>query len=80
MGCYGIGSSRLNGAIVEVSNDQNEIIWPEQVAPYDVHLISLARTDDEKAKADAIYQALQDQGREVLYDDRESTRAVIKFS
>lgn len=80
MGCYGIGSSRLIGAIVEASHDENGIIWPEQVAPYDVHLISLARTEEEKTRADAVYQALQDQGREVLYDDRESTRAGVKFS
>ncbi|MES9835745.1 MAG: aminoacyl--tRNA ligase-related protein [Candidatus Thiodiazotropha sp.] len=80
MGCYGIGSSRLIGAIVEASHDENGIIWPEQVAPYDVHLISLARTDEDMAKADAVYQALQDQGREVLYDDRDRIRAGAKFS
>ncbi|MEW8485645.1 MAG: aminoacyl--tRNA ligase-related protein [Candidatus Thiodiazotropha sp.] len=80
MGCYGIGSSRLIGAIVEASHDENGIIWPEQVAPYDVHLVSLAQTEEEMAKADAVYQSLQVQGKEVLYDDRKKTSPGAKFS
>lgn len=80
MGCYGIGSSRLIGAITETSHDENGIIWPKQVAPYDVHLISLARNSEEKVKAEEIYQALQDQGREVLYDNREKISPGAKFS
>ena len=48
MGCYGIGSSRLIGAIVETSHDAGGIIWPRTVAPYEAHLVSLARTPEER--------------------------------
>ena len=80
MGCYGIGSSRLVGAIVEASHDDNGIIWPASVAPYAVHLVSLARTDEEKGRADDIYETLQANGVEVLYDDRDKISAGAKFS
>jgi prolyl-tRNA synthetase len=80
MGCYGIGSSRLVGAIVESSHDDNGIIWPPAVAPYAVHLVSLARTDADKGRADRIYETLQENGIEVLYDDRDKISAGVKFS
>src|SRR3989339_361681 len=67
MGCYGIGLQRLMGTIVEVSHDIQGIIWPESVAPYRVHLISL-KQDKE---SDKIYNNLLDAGIEVLYDDRD---------
>lgn len=65
MGCYGIGISRLMGAIIEVNNDNKGIIWPETVAPFKVHLIEL-----KGASAKNIYEDLIKQGVEVLYDDR----------
>jgi prolyl-tRNA synthetase len=80
MGCYGIGSSRLVGAIVEASHDESGIIWPASVAPYAVHLVSLARTEEEKGRADEIYRTLQEGGVEVLYDDRDKISAGVKFS
>ncbi|MGB7931425.1 MAG: aminoacyl--tRNA ligase-related protein [Gammaproteobacteria bacterium] len=80
MGCYGIGSSRLVGAIVDASHDGNGIIWPASVAPYAVHLVSLARTDEEKGRADDVYQVLQESSVEVLYDDREKISAGAKLS
>lgn len=80
MGCYGIGSSRLVGAIVEASHDDKGMIWPVSVAPYHVHLISLAKTEDEEAKIDAVYEALQKQGIEVLYDDRKKVSPGVKFA
>jgi prolyl-tRNA synthetase len=80
MGCYGIGSSRLIGAIVETSHDPNGMIWPQSVAPYEVHLVSLARNSDEQAKADEIYVRLQDSGIEVLYDDRDKVSPGAKFA
>ena len=70
MGSYGIGLSRLMGAIVEVLNDNKGIIWPESVAPFDIHLINLI---DDKKVADKIYQNMIDNKIDVLYDDRDKT-------
>ncbi len=66
-GCYGIGLQRLMGTIVEVFNDERGIIWPETVAPFKVHLISLSQNE----QAQEIYDNLVKSGIEVLYDDRE---------
>ncbi len=79
MGCYGIGSSRLLGTIVEVLHDDKGIIWPKEVAPFSVHLISLCKEDADVAQANALYEDLQKQGIEVLYDDRDA-RAGEKFA
>lgn len=68
MGCYGIGIGRTMAAIVEKYNDEKGIIWPEQVAPFKVHLISIKGAEQ---KALEIYQDLLKSGIEVLYDDRE---------
>jgi prolyl-tRNA synthetase len=67
MGCYGIGLQRLMGTIVEVNNDGKGIIWPESVAPFKVHLISLGKDTE----AEKIYQDLEKNNIEVLYDDRD---------
>ncbi len=67
MGCYGIGPARVMGTIAEILSDENGLVWPESVAPFRVHLISL-NTDE---KADEIYTALTTAGIEVLYDDRD---------
>lgn len=69
MGCYGIGLGRTMAAIVEKINDKNGIIWPKEVAPYEVHLISIGDND----KADKIYEGLKKENIEVLYDDRDVT-------
>lgn len=73
MGCYGIGTTRLVGTIVEASHDENGIIWPKTVAPYAVHLLSLGRDESVKNAADALYMQLREGGVEVLYDDREDS-------
>ena len=73
MGCYGIGPSRLMGTIVEVHNDKKGIIWPKEAAPFDVHLIQVENSQKVKKEAEKIYQNLQKQGIEVLYDDRDKT-------
>ncbi|MGI4877300.1 MAG: proline--tRNA ligase, partial [Janthinobacterium lividum] len=80
MGSYGIGVSRLMGAIVEASHDKDGIVWPEAVAPYKVALINL-RADDAAcmAAADALYDRLSAAGVEVLYDDRDE-RGGAKFA
>ncbi len=83
MGCYGIGLGRLMGAVVEVFHDEKGIIWPEEIAPFKVHLICLEGKETEKkikATADEIYQDLQSKGIEVLYDEREMKTAGEKFS
>jgi prolyl-tRNA synthetase len=80
MGCYGIGPSRVMGTIVEVHHDDNGIIWPKAIAPYQVHLISLCRDEADMQKAEALYQRLLEQNIEVLYDDRDGVRAGEKFA
>ncbi|MDP2668883.1 MAG: aminoacyl--tRNA ligase-related protein [bacterium] len=81
MGCYGIGLSRLMGAVAEVCNDQNGLIWPESVAPFSVHLVYL-KSDDKniRAEADKLYEKLTMEDVPVLYDDREDKSAGEKFA
>lgn len=67
MGSYGIGPSRLLGAIAEVFHDKQGLIWPETVAPYKIFLIAL---DGKFKEAEKIYQRLEKEGLEVVYDDR----------
>ena len=80
MGCYGIGPTRLMGIIVETLADEKGLVWPESVAPFSVHLVSLGKNGDEISKtADALYDDLIKAGVEVLYDDRDA-RAGEKFA
>ncbi len=76
MGCYGIGLQRLMGTVVELCNDASGIIWPESVAPFKVHLISLGKNEE----AQKIYNDLEKNNIEVLFDDREDTSAGGKFA
>ena len=80
MGSYGIGVSRLVGAIIEASHDDNGIIWPESVAPFKTGLINL-KTGDPKCDAacNDAYTKLSSMGEEIIYDDREA-RAGTKFA
>lgn len=82
MGCYGIGTTRLIGVIVEKYHDEKGIIWPEAVAPFQVHLIALPGKEPEKvfAHSDELYKMLIDAGVEVLYDDRAGATAGEKFA
>lgn len=90
MGCYGIGTTRLVGAIVEVYNDSKGIIWPESVAPYKYHLVGLDLKDlGVKKRVFEIYQQLTtlrlssgqvNNQQEVLFDDREDVTAGEKFA
>ena len=68
MGSYGIGVSRLMGALVEIFADENGLVWPQSVAPFTVHLLSL----NEEDKAAAIYKELTQKGIDVLWDDRDA--------
>jgi len=71
LGSYGIGITRLMGVIVEHFSDEKGIVWPKEVAPFQVHLVSLCKEEADVAKADALYKELQGAGVEVLYDDRD---------
>ncbi|MBW6432045.1 prolyl-tRNA synthetase [Patescibacteria group bacterium] len=76
MGCYGIGLGRLMASIVEASHDEAGIIWPKEVSPYDIHLVSLNKTEKE---AENLYKELQEAGYSVLWDDRDE-RAGVKLA
>lgn len=78
-GSYGIGLGRAMGVIVELSHDDNGIIWPASVAPYQLHLIDLTKSPEEKEQAETLYNQLQQAGIEVLYDDRQAS-AGAKFT
>jgi len=77
MGSYGIGLGRLMGTVVEVLSDDKGIIWPTEIAPFQIHLLSL--TEKAKGFADEIYEKFVSKGIEVLYDDRD-LRAGEKFA
>jgi len=74
MGSYGIGVSRLVGALIEANHDDNGIIWPESVAPFHVGLVNLRAADAKcAAAADELYTKLNSAGTTVLYDDRDES-------
>ena len=79
MGSYGIGVGRLLATIIEAHHDEYGIVWPPALAPFDVHLVSLARSEEERSVADTVYDELQSAGLTVLYDDRDE-RAGVKFT
>lgn len=78
MGCYGLGLGRLMATIIEVHHDKNGIIWPKEVAPFDIHIIAVENNKKVKTQAENLYTNLQKNNLEVLYDDREET-AGVKF-
>ncbi|MCB1558237.1 MAG: prolyl-tRNA synthetase [Alphaproteobacteria bacterium] len=79
MGCYGIGPSRVMGTIAEVLSDDKGLVWPDEVAPYHVHLVSLCRDEADISKCNEIYDTLQKMGISVLYDDRSGIQAGAKL-
>jgi prolyl-tRNA synthetase len=70
-GSYGIGISRLMGLLAEIMSDEKGLIWPENVAPCKVYLVSLGSEQPVLEAADKIYEELENQGLSVLYDDRD---------
>jgi len=80
MGCYGLGPSRTMGAVVEVHHDDKGILWPEEIAPFLVHLIPIENIKRVKKMSEKLYQGLQNRGIEVLYDDREEKSGGEKFA
>jgi len=80
MGCYGIGISRIIGVIVEKFHDEKGIIWPKEIAPFQVHLIGLNLDNSTvKDKAEQLYKGLLEKGVEVLFDERLDTSTGEKF-
>jgi len=81
MGCYGIGVGRLLAAAIEQNHDDKGIAFPAPIAPYQVHLVGLNLADEQVAEeAERLYQELQDQGIEVLFDDRTDQTAGVKLN
>ena len=81
MGCYGIGVGRLLAAAVEQNNDENGIVFPAPIAPYQIHMIALNINDNEVSEvAEKLYRDLELAGIEVLFDDREDAAAGVKFN
>lgn len=78
VGCYGIGVGRTMATVVEQNHDENGILWPKSISPFTVYLVSLAKKEQEKEKADALYMTLVSSDISVFYDDRDE-RAGIKF-
>jgi prolyl-tRNA synthetase len=81
MGCYGIGVTRIVGAAIEQNHDENGIIWPAPLAPFDVVLvpINMHRSEEVQNAAEAIYAELAESGLDVLLDDRDA-RPGVKFA
>jgi len=79
MGSYGIGVSRVMGTVVEVLSDEKGIVWPKEIAPFQIHLVMLGTDEKVSALGDSVYKMFLDKGAEVLFDDRDA-RAGEKFA
>ena len=81
MGCYGIGITRIVAASIEQNHDDNGIIWPDPLTPFDVVLIpiNMHRSGDLRTAAEALYQELTEAGLDVLFDDR-NARPGVQFA
>ena len=82
MGCYGMGVTRLAGAIIEQNNDQSGIIWPKSVAPFELVIIPIntRKSKDVHDKAEDLYKNFLKSGCDVIIDDREDVRPGAKFN
>ncbi|WP_101676288.1 proline--tRNA ligase [Alloalcanivorax mobilis] len=82
MGCYGIGVSRVVAAAIEQNHDDNGIVWPAALAPFQVALVpvNIKKSPRERELAETLYQELTDAGIEVLFDDREKERLGVKLA
>jgi len=80
MGCYGIGLPRLMATIVESHHDEKGIIWPKEVAPFQVHLIQIENSPKVKKSAEKLYQDIKKQKIEILYDNRVDKTPGEKFA
>jgi prolyl-tRNA synthetase len=71
MGCYGIGVTRVMGTIAELMSDERGLVWPKNIAPYQLHITSLGNDEAVLADADKLYESCKSAGIEVLWDDRD---------
>jgi prolyl-tRNA synthetase len=78
MGSYGIGLDRLMAVIVELHHDEHGIVWPESVAPFDVHLMTIGKGEEPREVSDRLYAELGAAGFDVYFDDRVAS-AGVKF-
>ena len=79
MGCYGIGVGRTMAAAIEQNHDENGIVWPKAIAPFEVIIVPVSeKSERQMAAAEALYKDLQSRGIDVLLDDR-AERAGVKF-
>ncbi|MGX5681262.1 proline--tRNA ligase [Schumannella luteola] len=79
MGSYGIGVTRIMAVIAETNNDGKGLIWPKNVAPFDVHVIAAGREEVVFATAEALVDSLEESGFDVLFDDRPKVSPGVKF-
>ena len=79
MGSYGIGVTRILAIIAELNNDDNGLIWPESVAPFDVHVVATGRDAAVFEAAETVTAQLEEAGFDVLYDDRPKVSPGVKF-
>lgn len=79
MGSYGIGVTRIMAVIAESNNDEKGLIWPRNVAPFDVHVIAAGREDVVFETAEALVGSLEESGFDVLFDDRPKVSPGVKF-
>jgi prolyl-tRNA synthetase len=79
MGSYGIGVTRIMAVIAETNHDEKGLIWPKNVAPFDVHVIAAGREEVVFETAEALVAGLEESGFDVLYDDRPKVSPGVKF-
>jgi len=79
MGCYGIGVSRVVASAIEQNNDENGIIWPDAIAPFQVSIVpmNMAKSEEVKEAAEKLYADLTAAGIDVLFDDRKERPGVM---
>ena len=80
MGSYGIGPGRLMGTVVETLSDDKGIVWPEALAPFQVHLLALGEDEEVRTEAERVFDSLNKKGIEVLFDDRQGISSGEKFA
>lgn len=71
LGSYGIGITRVMGVISEVLSDDHGLVWPKEIAPFNIHIVRLGESENVKKFADSLYEDLEKMNLEVLYDDRD---------
>jgi len=79
MGCYGVGVTRTLAAVIEQNHDDKGLIWPKEIAPFDVHIVGICKTEEDENKIAEIYDEIKKAGFDALYDDRKNSPG-IKFA